>query len=55
MLVVNDLMKHVNRGAVSLKCSFHGFDGHLYACTVAARLRYDSFADSHSYISSLED
>ena len=55
VLVVNDFMKHVNRCAVSLKCSFHSLDGHLHACTVAARLCYDDFAYYHKYASSLVD
>ena len=53
MLVVNDFMKHVNRCAVSLQCSFHGIDGHLHACAVATGLCYNDFPYCHKFVSSL--
>ena len=44
MLVVHDLMKHVERRAMFLKRALNGFDRHFHARTKAARLgEYDFF------------
>jgi hypothetical protein len=55
VLVMDDFMEHVNRGAVSLQGSFNSLNSHLDSGTVAARLGYDNLEYSHGYILSLED